>query len=159
MSSPTAPQQRHWHGYQQTLKPVTHTGATDKPDTFCSLYMFFLTLDEEQLWYRMERDLTCGDCNMVFCSAGLLEKHKARFCVRTGTRSEAGHVRVHRHGSELLMRDRPGCEDPKQTRTPDLVQVSESWWSGKGEQSQSGWISWALLWTKLKRELVWSMWR
>ncbi|XP_036970677.1 coiled-coil domain-containing protein 17 isoform X2 [Acanthopagrus latus] len=71
----------------------------------------------------MERDLTCGDCNMVFCSAGLLEKHKARFCVRTGTRSEAGHVRVHRHGSELLMRDRPGCEDPKQTRTPDLVQL------------------------------------
>uniref|UniRef100_A0A671Y3M8 Coiled-coil domain containing 17 n=1 Tax=Sparus aurata TaxID=8175 RepID=A0A671Y3M8_SPAAU len=75
----------------------------------------------------MERDLICGDCNMVFRSAALLEKHKARFCIRPGTRSEAGHIWVQRHGSELPMRDRPGCEDPKQTRTPDLVQVSESW--------------------------------
>ncbi|XP_073331831.1 coiled-coil domain-containing protein 17-like [Pagrus major] len=71
----------------------------------------------------MERELICGDCNMVFRSTGLLEKHKALFCIRTGTRSEAGHVRVQRHSSELLMRDRPGCEEPKQTRTPDLVQL------------------------------------
>uniref|UniRef100_A0A671Y3M0 Coiled-coil domain containing 17 n=1 Tax=Sparus aurata TaxID=8175 RepID=A0A671Y3M0_SPAAU len=71
----------------------------------------------------MERDLICGDCNMVFRSAALLEKHKARFCIRPGTRSEAGHIWVQRHGSELPMRDRPGCEDPKQTRTPDLVQL------------------------------------
>lgn len=87
----------------------------------------------------MERDLICGDCNMVFRSAALLEKHKARFCIRPGTRSEAGHIRAQRHGSELPMRDRPGCEDPKQTKTPDLVQVSES--SGKGEPGLSRWIS------------------
>ncbi|XP_051233107.1 coiled-coil domain-containing protein 17 isoform X2 [Dicentrarchus labrax] len=67
----------------------------------------------------MERELICGDCNMVFRSTGLLEKHKALFCIG----SEAGHLRVQRHSSELLVRDRPRCVDPKQTRTPDLVQL------------------------------------
>ncbi|KAM9358401.1 coiled-coil domain-containing protein 17 [Symphorus nematophorus] len=66
----------------------------------------------------MERELICGDCNMVFRSTGLLEKHKALFCIG----SETGHLRVQRHSSELLMREKPGCVDPKQTRTPDLVQ-------------------------------------
>lgn len=59
---------------------------------------------------------------MVFRSTGLLEKHKALFCIG----NEVGHLRVQRHSSELLMRDKPGCVDPIQTRTPDLVQVSES---------------------------------
>ncbi|XP_044055508.1 coiled-coil domain-containing protein 17 isoform X2 [Siniperca chuatsi] len=67
----------------------------------------------------MERELICGDCNMVFRSTGLLEKHKALFCIG----SMAGHLRVQRHSSELLMRDQTGCVDPKQTRTPDLVQL------------------------------------
>ncbi|XP_059196350.1 coiled-coil domain-containing protein 17 [Centropristis striata] len=67
----------------------------------------------------MEMELICGDCNMVFHSTALLEKHKALFCIG----SKVGHPRVHRHSSELLIRDRPGCVDPKQTRTPDLVQL------------------------------------
>ncbi|XP_035509478.1 coiled-coil domain-containing protein 17 [Morone saxatilis] len=67
----------------------------------------------------MERELICGDCNMVFRSTGLLEKHKALFCIG----SEAGHLRMQRHSSELLVRDRPACVDPKQTKTPDLVQL------------------------------------
>ncbi|XP_076581937.1 coiled-coil domain-containing protein 17 [Chaetodon auriga] len=67
----------------------------------------------------MEGELICGDCNMMFRSAGLLEKHKALFC----TGSDAGHLQVQRHSSELLTGDKPGCVDPKQTRTPDLVKL------------------------------------
>nr|XP_046248214.1 coiled-coil domain-containing protein 17 [Scatophagus argus]XP_046248215.1 coiled-coil domain-containing protein 17 [Scatophagus argus] len=68
----------------------------------------------------MERETICGDCNMVFRSAGLLEKHKALLCVG----SRAGRSRVQRHSSELLMRDKPGSVDLKRTRTPDLVQLT-----------------------------------
>ncbi|XP_032382106.1 coiled-coil domain-containing protein 17 [Etheostoma spectabile] len=67
----------------------------------------------------MDRELVCGECNMVFRSAGLLEKHKALFCIG----SEVRHRRVQRHSSEHLLRDRPGRGDPKQTRTPDLIQL------------------------------------
>ncbi|KAI3368535.1 hypothetical protein L3Q82_025544, partial [Scortum barcoo] len=67
----------------------------------------------------MERELICGDCNMVFRSTGLLEKHKAHFCIG----SEAGQLRLQRHSSVPLVRDAPGRMDPKQTRTPDLVQL------------------------------------
>ncbi|XP_031139771.1 coiled-coil domain-containing protein 17 isoform X2 [Sander lucioperca] len=67
----------------------------------------------------MDRELICGECNMVFRSAGLLEKHKALFCIG----SEVRHLRVQRHSSEHLLRDRHGCVDPKQTRTPDLIQL------------------------------------
>nr|XP_033478744.1 coiled-coil domain-containing protein 17 isoform X1 [Epinephelus lanceolatus] len=67
----------------------------------------------------MERELICGDCNMVFRSTGLLEKHQALLCVG----SEVGHLQVQRHSSELLTRDKPGYVEPKQTRTPDLVQL------------------------------------
>lgn len=60
---------------------------------------------------------------MVFRSSGLLEKHRALFCIG----SRAGHLQVRRHSSELLTRDNPGCVvDPKQTQTPDLVQVSHT---------------------------------
>ncbi|XP_045905933.1 coiled-coil domain-containing protein 17 [Micropterus dolomieu] len=62
----------------------------------------------------MERELICGDCNMVFRSSGLLEKHKALFCIGS---------EVQRHSSELLTRGKPGCVGPKQTRTPDLGQL------------------------------------
>ncbi|XP_026201518.1 coiled-coil domain-containing protein 17 [Anabas testudineus] len=51
---------------------------------------------------------------MVFRSAGLLEKHKALFCIGR----EGGDLRVQRHSSETVMRN----TGPKQTRTPDLVQ-------------------------------------
>ncbi|KAF1385408.1 hypothetical protein PFLUV_G00107450 [Perca fluviatilis] len=69
----------------------------------------------------MDRELICGECSMVFRSAGLLEKHKALFCVG----SEVRHLRVQRHSSEHLLRDRRGCVDPKQTRTPDLIQLRD----------------------------------
>lgn len=68
-------------------------------------------------------ELICADCNMMFRSAGLLEKHKALFCIGSEV---GGHLRVQRHSSELLMRDRPGCVEPKQTKTPDLIQVSHT---------------------------------
>lgn len=69
----------------------------------------------------MEKALICGLCNMVFRSAGLLEKHKALFCIG----SEVGHLRVRRHSPEMLIRDNAGDVHPKQTRTPDLVQVNK----------------------------------
>lgn len=72
---------------------------------------------------QMERELICGDCNMVFRSTGLLEKHKSLFCIG----SEAQYLRVQRPGFELLRRDKHGLLDPKQTRTPDLGQVSKSY--------------------------------
>ena len=59
---------------------------------------------------------------MLFCSAGLLEKHKARFCIGSEV-GGGGHLGVQRHSSDLLMGDKPGCVEPKQTKTPDLVQV------------------------------------
>ncbi|KAM7409808.1 hypothetical protein PAMA_001349 [Pampus argenteus] len=67
----------------------------------------------------MEDELICGVCNMVFRSTGLLEKHKALFCIG----SEVGHLRVQRHSSEILIRNNAGDVHPKQTRTPDLVQL------------------------------------
>ncbi|XP_070688344.1 coiled-coil domain-containing protein 17-like [Pempheris klunzingeri] len=69
----------------------------------------------------MEEELICGDCNMVFRSTGLLEKHKALFCIG----SRVGHLRVQRHSSELLMRHKPGSVDPQQTKTPDLFQLRD----------------------------------
>ncbi|KAM7388170.1 hypothetical protein PAMP_024368 [Pampus punctatissimus] len=67
----------------------------------------------------MEKELICGVCNMVFRSTGLLEKHKALLCIG----SEVGHLRVRRHSSEILIRNNAGNVHPKQTRTPDLVQL------------------------------------
>ncbi|XP_034738042.1 coiled-coil domain-containing protein 17 [Etheostoma cragini] len=67
----------------------------------------------------MDRELICGECNMVFRSTGMLEKHKALFCIG----SEVRHRLLQRHSSEHLLRDRPGRGDPKQTRTPDLIQL------------------------------------
>ncbi|KAM9848856.1 coiled-coil domain-containing protein 17 [Aulostomus maculatus] len=66
----------------------------------------------------MEKELMCGLCKMVFHSTGLLEKHKARFCVG----NDVQHLWVRRRSSEIVIRDRPGSEDPKQMKTPDLVQ-------------------------------------
>ncbi|XP_008298098.1 coiled-coil domain-containing protein 17 [Stegastes partitus] len=66
----------------------------------------------------MEKELICRDCNMLFRSARLLEKHKALFCIG----SEAGHLWVQTHSSEPLRRNKAGGVDPKQTRTADLVQ-------------------------------------
>ncbi|XP_071342546.1 coiled-coil domain-containing protein 17-like [Trachinotus anak] len=51
----------------------------------------------------MEKELICGACDMVFRSTGLLQKHTALFCI----------------GGEVS----GGGVDPKQTRTPDLVQM------------------------------------
>lgn len=59
---------------------------------------------------------------MVFGSAGLLRKHRALFCIG----SRAGRPQVRRHSSEPLVRDKPACVDPTQTRTPDLAQVSHT---------------------------------
>uniref|UniRef100_UPI003AAEB8B1 coiled-coil domain-containing protein 17-like n=1 Tax=Centroberyx gerrardi TaxID=166262 RepID=UPI003AAEB8B1 len=64
-------------------------------------------------------ELSCGDCSMVFHSIGLLEKHKARFCIG----SDIGHPGVPRQSSEHIIRDNGGGFHPKQTRTPDLVQL------------------------------------
>ncbi|XP_035813588.1 coiled-coil domain-containing protein 17 [Amphiprion ocellaris] len=67
----------------------------------------------------MEKELICRDCNMLFHSTRLLEKHKVLLCIG----SEAGHLRVQRHSSEPRRRNKAGGVDPKQTRTPDLVQL------------------------------------
>ncbi|TDH08825.1 hypothetical protein EPR50_G00101930 [Perca flavescens] len=92
----------------------------------------------------MDRELICGECNMVFRSAGLLEKHKALFCIG----SEVRHLRVQRQSSEHPLRDRPGCVDPKQTRTPDLIQFHKlrmsieenlpKWLKGTSDTESSG---------------------
>uniref|UniRef100_A0A3Q3S375 Uncharacterized protein n=1 Tax=Mastacembelus armatus TaxID=205130 RepID=A0A3Q3S375_9TELE len=71
----------------------------------------------------MEKGLICGDCNMVFHSTSLLEKHKALFCIGSEIGSEIGSIRVQRHTSETVMRNNAGGMDPKQMRTPDLVQI------------------------------------
>ncbi|XP_053178991.1 coiled-coil domain-containing protein 17 [Scomber japonicus] len=67
----------------------------------------------------MEKELICGACNMVFRSTGLLEKHKALFCIG----SEVRHFQVRSHSSEILIRGNAADVHPKQTRTPDLVQL------------------------------------
>ncbi|KAG7242305.1 hypothetical protein INR49_023981 [Caranx melampygus] len=58
----------------------------------------------------MDEELLCGACNMVFRSTRLLEKHAALFCIggRVSSRGGGGGG---------------GVVDPKQTRTPDLVQM------------------------------------
>lgn len=78
----------------------------------------------------MEKELICRDCNMLFHSSRLLEKHKALFCIG----GEAGHLQAQRHGSEPPTRRKAGGLDPKQTQTPDLVQVSVCVCGG-GDQS------------------------
>ncbi|XP_050933215.1 coiled-coil domain-containing protein 17 [Lates calcarifer] len=67
----------------------------------------------------MEEELICGACNMAFNSTGLLEKHKALFCIG----SEVGNLRVQRTSSDTVMRNNRGGVDPKQMRTPELVQM------------------------------------
>ncbi|KAK2835200.1 hypothetical protein Q5P01_015684 [Channa striata] len=67
----------------------------------------------------MEKALICADCNMVFRSAGLLGKHKALFCIG----SEVGDLRVQRHGSEGVPRNSGGGIDPREARSPELVQM------------------------------------
>ncbi|XP_051803590.1 coiled-coil domain-containing protein 17 [Acanthochromis polyacanthus] len=67
----------------------------------------------------MEKELICRDCNMLFHSTRLLEKHKVLLCIG----SEAGHIQAQRHSSEPLRRNKAGGVDPKQTRTPDLVKL------------------------------------
>uniref|UniRef100_A0A668AJX9 Coiled-coil domain containing 17 n=1 Tax=Myripristis murdjan TaxID=586833 RepID=A0A668AJX9_9TELE len=66
--------------------------------------------------------LSCGDCSMVFHSAALLEKHKALFCIGSGTK----HPGMSRQSSEHLIRDNGGDVQPKQSRTPHLEKVSRS---------------------------------
>ncbi|GLD74556.1 coiled-coil domain-containing protein 17 isoform X1 [Lates japonicus] len=73
----------------------------------------------DHLWYQMEEELICGACNMAFHSTGLLEKHKALFCIG----SEVGNLRVQRTSSDTIMRNNKGGVDPKQMRTPELVQM------------------------------------
>lgn len=58
---------------------------------------------------------------MMFQSAGLLVKHKAKFCVG----SEVPELRGQRHGSQIVQRNNGRGIDPRQTRTADLVQVSK----------------------------------
>lgn len=70
----------------------------------------------------MEKKLICVNCNMVFHSAGLLEKHKALFCIGRASRD----LCVQGSSSHHVMRNEGDGIDPKQIRTPDLVQVSRS---------------------------------
>ncbi|KAG8003276.1 Coiled-coil domain-containing protein 17 [Nibea albiflora] len=83
---------------------------------------------------------------MVFRSTGLFEKHKSLFCIG----SKAQYLRVQRPSSELLRRDKQGLLDPKQTRTPDLVQFHRLRmsiegnlpnWSKRSKDSEVGFVS------------------
>ncbi|XP_069560950.1 coiled-coil domain-containing protein 17-like [Brachyistius frenatus] len=65
-------------------------------------------------------ELICGDCNMMFHSSRLLEKHKALLCIG----SEVEHLRVQRESSKPLIRNEAGGVEPQRTRSPDLVQAS-----------------------------------
>ncbi|XP_076010528.1 coiled-coil domain-containing protein 17 [Genypterus blacodes] len=67
----------------------------------------------------MEGALICANCNMVFRSTGLLEKHKSLFCIGGDT----GHLRVRGQSSEHLLRNNGGDVRLRQARTPDLVQA------------------------------------
>ncbi|KAF7656559.1 hypothetical protein LDENG_00039490 [Lucifuga dentata] len=75
---------------------------------------------------------------MVFRSTGLLEKHKALFCIG----SDAGHLRVPRQSSEHRLRENGGGVYPRQSRTPDLVQLRSQQsiikWKDVNGQPKSG---------------------
>ncbi|XP_072539127.1 coiled-coil domain-containing protein 17 [Salminus brasiliensis] len=69
-------------------------------------------------------EFSCCDCNMAFRSFGLLDKHKARFCIGSD------------FGDPVKLRRRPvesgnpekaalGGLSPKRTHTPDLISLRE----------------------------------
>ncbi|XP_017335638.1 coiled-coil domain-containing protein 17 [Ictalurus punctatus] len=69
-------------------------------------------------------EFSCPDCNMVFRSSGLLDKHKSRFCIG----SAIGDPAVLRRGRVEIIE--PGKVDlrvlrPTKTKTPDLIHLSE----------------------------------
>ncbi|XP_030646999.1 coiled-coil domain-containing protein 17 [Chanos chanos] len=72
-------------------------------------------------------DFHCRDCKMVFHSAGLLQKHKARFCIG----SDIGDpVLLHRGRVEFRVPGKTflrgvGGLLPRKTRTPDLIHLRE----------------------------------
>lgn len=70
-------------------------------------------------------EFSCPDCNMVFRSSGLLDKHKSRFCIG----SAIGDPAVLRRGRVEIIE--PGKVDlrvlrPTKTKTPDLIHVSKT---------------------------------
>ncbi|KAG9277298.1 coiled-coil domain-containing protein 17 [Astyanax mexicanus] len=70
-------------------------------------------------------ELTCCDCNMAFRSSGLLDKHKARFCIGSDCIGEP--VRLRRRRVESSQPEKAALRElsPKRTQTPDLVSLRE----------------------------------
>lgn len=76
---------------------------------------------------EMERsgEFSCRDCNMVFRSFGLLDKHKSRFCIG----SAIGDPTVLRRGRvEITEAEKVDLKElrPRKTKTPDLIHVSKT---------------------------------
>ncbi|XP_041791224.1 coiled-coil domain-containing protein 17 [Chelmon rostratus] len=107
-------------GKRWEFKSSTLSLSVSLSEVWMDVEYFSSQQQQQQQSVSMEAGLICGDCNMMFHSSGLLEKHKALLC----TGSDARHLRAQRRSSESLAGDKPGCADPKRTRTPDFVEVS-----------------------------------
>lgn len=68
-------------------------------------------------------DLICLNCKMAFHSTGLLDKHKAKFCIGTDLKDPVALWRGQR-GFTQKGQAAVKTVHPTRTRTPDLIIVS-----------------------------------
>lgn len=68
-------------------------------------------------------ELICRNCNMAFHSAGLLDKHKAKFCIGTDLKDPVALWRGQR-GFTQTENAAVKMVHPTRARTPDLIIVS-----------------------------------
>lgn len=80
----------------------------------------------------MERsaEFSCRDCNMVFRSFGLLDKHKSRFCIGSAI---GDPIVLRRERVKTIEPEKVDLKAlrPRQTQTPDLIHVSKAEMVGK----------------------------
>ncbi|XP_048055947.1 coiled-coil domain-containing protein 17 isoform X2 [Megalobrama amblycephala] len=69
-------------------------------------------------------ELICRNCNMVFHSAGLLDKHKAKFCIGTDLKDSIALWRGQR-GFTQTENAAVKTVHPTRARTPDLIILKE----------------------------------
>lgn len=70
-------------------------------------------------------EFRCRDCNMVFCSFGLLDKHKSRFCIGSAI---GDPTLLRRERVEIAKPEKVDLRAlrPRKTKTPDLIHVSKT---------------------------------